>query len=50
MERECIDNEVVWRLIIAIHGEPLLIEFSKFPGAGNRNIATDNLVKVSRSK
>ena len=48
MERYCIDNEVVWRLIIDIHGAPLLIAFPKFPGVGNRNIAMGNIVKVSR--
>ena len=50
MERGCIDDEVVWRLIIAIHGAPLLIAFPEFPGVGNKNIATDNIVNVGRSK
>ena len=43
MEIECIDNEVVWRIIISIHGAPLPIASPKFPGVDNRNIAMDNI-------
>ena len=45
-----IDNVVVWRLSIAVHGVLFLNALPIVNGSGTRNNSTDNIVKVIRIK